>query len=70
MRDRIMAAIEERPLSRADLAKALGHKSVSGALRRAVGDLMQQGLVAYTIPEKPGSRLQRYRALRGGGEGT
>jgi predicted HTH transcriptional regulator len=65
--DRIMALIRERPLSRAELATALGHTSISGALRRALSDLMQQGLVAYTTPGKPGSRLQRYRAVNGDG---
>ena len=68
--DRIMAAIRERPLSRAELARALGHKSVTGALRRAVDDLMHAEFVSYTIPEKPGSRLQRYRAIQGDNKGT
>jgi len=62
-----MALIRERPLSRAELATALGHTSISGALRRALSDLMQQGWVAYTTPGKPGSRLQRYRAVNGDG---
>ena len=62
--DRVMAAAQERPLNRGDLAIALGHKGVSGALRRAITDLMQRGLLAYTVPDKPASRLQRYRAVR------
>lgn len=60
-----MALLRERPLSRAELATALGHTSISGALRRALTDLMQQGLVTYTTPDKPGSRLQRYRSVIG-----
>jgi ATP-dependent DNA helicase RecG len=59
--ERVLRKIEGRPLSRAELAEALGHKGVSGSLRRALGDLMAVGLVEYTIPDKPGSRLQRYR---------
>ena len=64
VQDRVMAAAQERPLSRADLAAALGHKGVSGALRRAITDLMQHRLLAYTVPDKPGSRMQRYRAVQ------
>jgi len=61
---RVMAALDAHPLSRAELSRALGHSGVSGALRRAVADLMRLGLLDYTIPEKPGSRLQRYRAVQ------
>ena len=47
--------------SRSELAECLGHKSITGALRQALADLMAAGLVEYTIPDKPSSRLQRYR---------
>ena len=58
---RIMMAISSNPLARAEIANAIGHKAITGALRQALADLMNAGLVAYTIPEKPNSRLQRYR---------
>ena len=47
--------------SRSELASAIGHRSISNALRQALADLMGAGLVEYTIHEKPNSRLQRYR---------
>jgi len=62
--ERIMAAVEREPLRSAELAKALGHQSVSGALYRAIDDLRKAKLVSFTVPEKPGSRLQRHRAVR------
>jgi len=62
--DRIMVAVQARPLTRAALATALSHKGVSSSLKKAMNDLMKVGLLAYTLPEKPGSRLQRYRAVR------
>ena len=62
--DRVMAAIADGPRSRAELARALGHRSVSGALRKALEALQELGFVELTVPEKPGSRLQRYRAVK------
>lgn len=62
--ERVLRALQERSLSRSGLAAALANKSTSRSLRRALDDLMKAGLVAYTLPEKPGSRLQRYRAVR------
>jgi len=61
-----MLAIAQLPLGRAEIAQALGHKSVSGAAKQAIADLMEAGLVEYTLPEKPNSRLQKYRKVGGG----
>jgi len=57
----ILKALETQPLQRADIAKALGHGKVSGAIDRAVKELMNNQLIEYTLPEKPNSRLQKYR---------
>jgi DNA-binding PadR family transcriptional regulator len=64
-----MLLLAVSPRSRSEIAEGLGHKSVSGSLRQALADLMKQGVVAYTIPEKPNSRLQQYR-LTGKGRKT
>jgi ATP-dependent DNA helicase RecG len=61
-----MLAIAQLPLGRAEIAQALGHKSVSGAAKQAIADLMDAGLVEYTLREKPNSRLQKYRRVGGG----
>jgi ATP-dependent DNA helicase RecG len=39
----------------------LGLKSKTGAFKRTVKELLDQGLIAYTLPDKPDSRLQQYR---------
>lgn len=48
-------------LGKSALSKALGPKVVSGQLHEVMRQLMGQGLIEFTIPEKPSSRLQRYR---------
>jgi ATP-dependent DNA helicase RecG len=60
-----MVAICTKPLARSEIAKAVGHKSITRALRQALADLMAAGFVAYTLPDKPNSRLQKYRRVRG-----
>jgi len=44
----------------------LGQKSASGPLHQVVRDLVEKGLIERTIPDKPNSRLQRYRITLAG----
>jgi ATP-dependent DNA helicase RecG len=62
----IIAALEHKPLSMNELIVALGLKSKTGSLKRAVKELLDAKLVEYTIPEKPSSRLQQYRLTEKG----
>jgi ATP-dependent DNA helicase RecG len=61
LRSRVLAALQHGPLSKAQIAKAVGKKRIDGQLHAAVRDVVDQELVEYTIPEKPNSRLQKYR---------
>ena len=63
---RVLALLVERPLSRSGMADGLGHQSVSAGLKRVIRDLLNDGRIAYTIPDKPNSRLQRYRITPAG----
>ena len=58
---RVLNLLVDRPLSRSAIADGLGHQSVSAGLKRVIRDLLNDGRIAYTIPDKPNSRLQRYR---------
>jgi ATP-dependent DNA helicase RecG len=62
----ILAACLLAPLSSAEIATALGHKQLSGNLRKALPRLRDSGLLEYTIPESPNSRLQQYRLTEKG----
>jgi predicted HTH transcriptional regulator len=54
-------ALREGQLSASELAEAMGLKSKTGAFKRTVKALLAHHLIEYTIPDKPSSRLQKYR---------
>jgi ATP-dependent DNA helicase RecG len=62
---RILAILQESPKSRSEIARSLGHKSISGAVNKTIAALLKDGLIAYTLPDKPQSRLQKYRLTQG-----
>ncbi len=58
---RVLRQLADGPLSKAELSKGLGQKAVSGQLNQVMRRLVSDQRIAYTIPDKPGSRLQKYR---------
>ena len=44
----------------------LGQKEVSGQLNKVIRVLLDQRLIEYTLPDKPNSRLQKYRLTLAG----
>ena len=61
MEMRILVLLEKEPLSKSEIAKRLGKGKPSGYLNSLIRNLIQAGKLDYTIPEKPNSRLQKYR---------
>lgn len=59
--DRVLQVLATDPLSKVEISRKLGQKGVSGPLNAVIRKLLQEGLIEYTIPEKPNSRLQKYR---------
>jgi ATP-dependent DNA helicase RecG len=59
--DVVLGLLQKGPLSKGELSQALGHKHISGALKKTLISLLKQGKIAYTIPNKPNSRLQKYK---------
>ncbi|MDO5103516.1 MAG: hypothetical protein Q4D91_11580 [Lautropia sp.] len=57
----MLALLREGPLSKAEIARALGKQRPARYLNELMRRLIREGKVVYTIPDKPNSRLQRYR---------
>ncbi len=59
----ILTALSDGPLSASELVDVLGLGSKTGAFKRAIKELLEHGIIEYTIPDKPNSRLQKYRLV-------
>ncbi len=60
MEVRVLSLLMDEPLSRKELSESLGHKRISGRLNRLIPLLLEEEKIAYTLPDKPQSRLQKY----------
>jgi ATP-dependent DNA helicase RecG len=59
----VLQALADGPLSKSEIAHALGRDSVSGALNRTIRQLLDRDEIGYTLPDTPNSRLQKYQRM-------
>lgn len=57
----VLRALSDTPLSAAELMTILGLGTKTGAFKRTIKELLENQLIEYAIPDKPNSRLQKYR---------
>lgn len=64
----VAMALRDNPLSMSEISVKIGRKQVAGALKRLIQYLLSERLIERTIPDKPNSRLQKYRLTKKGAE--
>lgn len=62
----VLHALALAPLSANELIVHLKLRSKTGAFKRTIKELLDNGLIAYMLPDKPSSRLQKYRLTEKG----
>jgi hypothetical protein len=65
---KILMLLAQEETGKSAMAQYLGHKTVSGELHKQIKRLLASGLITMTNPEKPNSRLQKYRLTAKGKE--
>ena len=62
----VLTAVSERDMSRSELLTGLGLTNETRNARRHLDPLLEAGLIERTVPDRPNSRLQRYRITDAG----
>jgi hypothetical protein len=61
LEQKVLSILKSGEFSKAEISNKLGQKEISGRLNQVIRELLRKEIIEYTIPEKPNSRLQRYR---------
>ena len=62
----VLKALKNKSLSRKEIFTAIGMNSDTRSYRRIIEPLLSGGLIEMTVPDKPNSRLQKYRLTDSG----
>jgi hypothetical protein len=66
MEIRVLRQLVLQPMGKAQLSEAMGQKTISGQLNKVIRVLVADQTIEPTIPDKPTSRLQKYRLTEKG----
>lgn len=53
-------------MQKSELSRNLGQRAISEPLNKVVRTLLADQMIEYTLPDKPNSRLQKYRLTHKG----
>lgn len=62
----VLKALEDITLSRKDIFRTIGMSGDSRSFKRHIESLLTDGFIEMTVPDKPNSRLQKYRLTESG----
>lgn len=63
---KILRLLSEKECSKSEIANILGQNTITGFLNRMMNKLIKDGMITRTLPDKPMSRLQKYRIAPAG----
>jgi predicted HTH transcriptional regulator len=63
---KILRLLSEKECSKSEIANILGQNTITGFLNRMMNKLIKDGMITRTLPDKPMSRLQKYRTATAG----
>ena len=63
---KILKLCQNKPHSNKEIMIALGYKSVSGNVKKALSHLQELGAIGYTIPEKQIAKTNNIELLKRG----
>jgi ATP-dependent DNA helicase RecG len=58
--------LQNNEVGKIQIARSLGHETVSGELNKQIKQLLTLELIEMTIQDRPNSRLQKYRLTEKG----
>ena len=62
----VLNALEDGTLSRKEIFEKIGISGDTRAFKRHIGPLLSRGFIKMTVPDKPNSKLQKYRLTDSG----
>ena len=63
---RVIQILQNGESGKIQIARNLGHETVSGELHKQIKQLLNLEMIERTLPEKPNSRMQKYRLTKKG----
>ena len=63
---KILVSLGISPIGRSAMLAVLGYRQPTGNFKTAIERLLLAGLIERTLPDKPNSRLQKYRLTANG----